>query len=575
MHIQTVTNVHPLASQLSIGVAVYDDFYGLWPTIQALRLNHPEIHGCEFVIINNNPSSEAGKTIESYAKGWIPNCKYLAYTERIGTAAPRDEVFKQASGKYVVVMDSHILFPSGAFKYLLDYYQSNPETSDLLSGPLLMDDLNSICTHFQDEWRSQMWGTWGTDDRGLDNNNLPFEIFSMGLGVFSCRKDAWLGFNKNFKQFGGEECYIHEKFRQKGHKCLCIPGFKWNHRFGRPTGVQYPLSNWHKARNYFLGLTEIGKDVEIARHHFVDDTKVITQKDWDDIVSGRDEPVGNPTSCGGCNKNRIGNSKAIVTLEDWYDSACSINSDIQEHLPWLRNLSEGKDHIVIFGGHHDFSTAAIVAGKPKKITIVDPRDLPNSFTFLKGLAKQTEIVYLQADDRSVDFEDESADLLFIDSVHTADFVYAQLINAHAHVSRILLHDTEIYGENGEGGGPGILPAVRRFLSENRNWIVVEQRPNNNGMMLLSRLVEDQKELPSIATQGWNYLKHKVKDVLNKHQLLEESEAQERLSNCWTCPFRKDSQCTKCGCYLDQQPNGEPGKVYFPLEFCPIGKWHAK
>ena len=49
----------------------------------------------------------------------------------------------------------------------------------------------------------------GTDDRGRDSNGEPFEIPMQGLGMFSCRKEAWLGFNPLFNGFGGEEGYIH------------------------------------------------------------------------------------------------------------------------------------------------------------------------------------------------------------------------------------------------------------------------------------------------------------------------------------------------------------------------------
>jgi hypothetical protein len=62
-----------------------------------------------------------------------------------------------------------------------------------------------------------------------------------GLGVFSCRKAAWLGFNPAFRGFGGEEGYIHEKFRQAGARTLCLPFLRWGHRFGRPAGVPYPV----------------------------------------------------------------------------------------------------------------------------------------------------------------------------------------------------------------------------------------------------------------------------------------------------------------------------------------------
>jgi hypothetical protein len=68
------------------------------------------------------------------------------------------------------------------------------------------------------------------------------------MGVFSCRKGAWPGFNPMFRGFGGEEGYIHEKFRQAGGRCLCLPWLRWTHRFGRPAGIGYSLTVGEKLR---------------------------------------------------------------------------------------------------------------------------------------------------------------------------------------------------------------------------------------------------------------------------------------------------------------------------------------
>lgn len=74
----------------------------------------------------------------------------------------------------------------------------------------------------------------------------------------SCRKDAWLGFHPQFRGFGGEEGYIHEKFRRAGRSVWCLPFLRWLHRFGRPQGVTYPLMRENRVRNYLLGRLELG-----------------------------------------------------------------------------------------------------------------------------------------------------------------------------------------------------------------------------------------------------------------------------------------------------------------------------
>ncbi|MAH47468.1 hypothetical protein CMI37_16710 [Candidatus Pacearchaeota archaeon] len=252
---------------LTIGMATFDDFHGVYFSIQALRMYHPEIMDeTEIIIIDNNPDSAHGKEC-SNLKGHCPNLKYIPFTEYKSTVV-RNQIFEQAQGDFVVSMDCHVLFEPGSLKRLLDFYKQDPTTDNLHQGPLVYDDLKNISTHFDPVWREQMYGIWQTDERGKDPNGEPFEIPMQGLGIFSCRKEAWLGFNKNFRGFGGEEGYIHEKFRQNGKKCLCLPFLRWVHRFGRPDGVKYPLTMENKLRNYFIGHFELGLSVEPIIEHF-------------------------------------------------------------------------------------------------------------------------------------------------------------------------------------------------------------------------------------------------------------------------------------------------------------------
>lgn len=160
-----------------------------------------------------------------------------------------------------IVMDCHVLLAPGAVKSLLDHWAEDPESKDILSGPLLYDDLKNISTHFDPTWRGDMYGTWETN-RQAYNEGKAFEIPMMGLGAFACRREAWPGFNEHFVGFGAEEGYIHEKFRINGGRALCIPKFGWNHRFGRPNGVPYRLVLEDRIWNYIVGWMELYKNPE-------------------------------------------------------------------------------------------------------------------------------------------------------------------------------------------------------------------------------------------------------------------------------------------------------------------------
>ena len=114
-----------------------------------------------------------------------------------------------------------------------------------------------------------MFGTWGNDPRGHDPDGEPFEIPQHGLWLFSCRKDAWLGFNPRFDGFSGGEGYIHEKFRQAGNRALCLPGLRWLHKFQRPLGCPHKPTRHHKIKNHLIGWHELGMDLQPIVDHFV------------------------------------------------------------------------------------------------------------------------------------------------------------------------------------------------------------------------------------------------------------------------------------------------------------------
>jgi hypothetical protein len=253
---------------LTIGMATYDDYDGVYFSLQALRMYHPEIvDAVEFVLIDNHPDGPCAEPLKQL-EHHIPNYRYIPAGDFAGTAI-RDMAFAEAGGEFVLCMDSHVFFVSGALRRLIAYMRARPETRDLLQGPLVYDDLTTISTHFDPEWSGGMYGTWATDPRGLDPKGEPFEIPMQGLGVFACRRAAWPGFNPLFRGFGGEEGYIHEKVRQRGGRTLCLPFLRWMHRFNRPMGTPYRNIWEDRFRNYMIGFTELGLPLDGVKREIV------------------------------------------------------------------------------------------------------------------------------------------------------------------------------------------------------------------------------------------------------------------------------------------------------------------
>jgi hypothetical protein len=248
--------------QLTVGMATYRDFEGVYFTVQALRL-YQDIESVELLVVDNFGCPATRDLIETWTGG-----RYLTYRESVGTAAPRDRVFREARGEAVLCLDSHVLLAPGVLARLKRYYQDHPHTTDLLQGPLVYDDLSAVASHLEGGWQDHLWGIWAIDDRAEDPEGEPFEIPMQGLGLFSCRKDAWPGFNPWFRGFGGEEGYIHQKFRALGRRCLCLPWLRWVHRFRRPGEAPYRIDLRDRIVNYLIGRRELGLDETPILEHF-------------------------------------------------------------------------------------------------------------------------------------------------------------------------------------------------------------------------------------------------------------------------------------------------------------------
>jgi len=276
--------------KLCIGMATYDDYDGVYFSIQAIRMYHPEILDyVEFVVLDNNPSGACAKALRELGN-WVPNYRYIQGDNFQGTWS-RFNLINQTSAPYIMCIDSHVMIVPGAIKQLLDYLDAHPDTPDFLQGPLVSDDLVNLSTHFNPGWGAGMYGSWGNDSRAQDVNNPVFDIPMQGLGLFAFRKDSWPKVNPRFKGFGGEEGYIHEKVRRAGGRTLCLPFLRWIHRFNRPMGTRYEL-NWRdRIRNYMIAHDELGIDNSEMVEHF---TSLIGEAEITEIVASINSEINNP-----------------------------------------------------------------------------------------------------------------------------------------------------------------------------------------------------------------------------------------------------------------------------------------
>lgn len=283
---------------LTIGMATFRDFEGVWSTLQQLhldRLHHNLMNRVELLVVDNEPQGPHGKHIQNLCSSMQSH--YFPLVSPVGTSTPRNLVVDKARGEWVLVLDSHVFLLPGVLPRLVQWCENNP-SQDMHQGPLLHYNGRGIAwTHWDDRWGEDgMLGKSAAQACTADSD--PFEIRMAGMGLFLTRKDSWLGFHPQQTGFGSEEGCIHEKYRQAGRTTWCQPWLTWVHRF-RPADIVAPFpTDWvSRARNYLLWHRDIGyPNLDDIRKHHVTNGRV-NQKQWDKLMHdlGITGPVAPPT----------------------------------------------------------------------------------------------------------------------------------------------------------------------------------------------------------------------------------------------------------------------------------------
>jgi hypothetical protein len=189
-------------------------------------------------------------------------------------------------------------------------------------------------------------------------------------------------------------------------------------------------------------------------------------------------------------------------IEEILQHHYSTPSDINEHLPVLREYSENSETVVELGVRGVCSTWAFLAAKPKFLYSYDL--LPPS-----NWGGDLELVYTVAKELGVAFEFRmqdvlkvdipKCDVLFIDTWHTYDQLYAELQKHSNKVKKyIILHDTVSYAYINEpishtnsydktlSGKQGLRQAITEFTYSSDEWKILKEYTNNNGLTILSK-----------------------------------------------------------------------------------------
>jgi hypothetical protein len=180
-------------------------------------------------------------------------------------------------------------------------------------------------------------------------------------------------------------------------------------------------------------------------------------------------------------------------------------SDINEHLETLKRYTEECDIVIEMGVRRICSTWAFLAGNPKKLISLDlynPVHFGGNLQEVYDAVSNTEIDFSFVEQDSLIYEIDSCDLLFLDTWHDFLQLKKELTRHHSKVKKyIIFHDTVSYANVDEGSHDnmgtlnnvetnlpkGLWPAIEEFLYHNKNWVIWEKKPNNNGLTVLKRI----------------------------------------------------------------------------------------
>lgn len=179
--------------------------------------------------------------------------------------------------------------------------------------------------------------------------------------------------------------------------------------------------------------------------------------------------------------------KNISVLDKEYVIACNNDTDINQHLPALKDLAMSCDSVVEMGTRDGQSTRAFLTTNAKIVAYdleIDPV-VDELFSIAKQNGKDTN--YVKADVLSINIDE--VDFLFIDTLHTYDQLKQEL-KLHGNKAKKYLgfHDTHTFGTTGEiHNSVGLLPAIIEFIIQNPHWKFKSHNINNNGLTILERV----------------------------------------------------------------------------------------
>jgi hypothetical protein len=167
-----------------------------------------------------------------------------------------------------------------------------------------------------------------------------------------------------------------------------------------------------------------------------------------------------------------------------------ISLRMRPYLPTLRRLAGDVMHATEFGFNQGLSAIALLAGLPEGGVLhsYDIRWHPVAEGLeLQSWRESKRFVFHLRSSIEPSLSIEPTELLFIDSMHTANQLAGELNRHEHHVLRYLvLHDTEVHWVHGEDGQPGLRGPVEALMASGA-WRLAHREGHGCGLMVFERV----------------------------------------------------------------------------------------
>lgn len=571
------------------GIVVHTEVNEAILTAQSIRINHlvGRRNDSEVLIVDNCPGSAGSAHLASWCRS--ANVRYIPQESPVGTAVAKNRVFAEARGERVSCRDGHVFEKPDTWERMDRWFDRHPGCMDLLHGPLLRDSLQGfVGTHMADVWRGQMRGIWtqawmtrdsqrfqilkagdsalavtldsphrelpgmapipfdgheraliarGCVPLGLDPHD-EVDVPGTGGWMIVCRKDGWLGFNPEFRGFGGEETYLQQKYRKAGRRAIVLGCLQTWHMF-RDTKAKSPYPNtvYDHVRNAVLGAMELGEPLDRIEEHFVGG-KIMRREKFEEIVANPYEHPkfvmqddGTPPVAPPITEAAVNPLAAVKPIGELLDEVVARGGEIAPHLVPLRNVASTCHSVAEISSHPETFVALCAGMSP----VVRSFNLGAEDTICRqaiaAARSGRDVTITKADPEAKALQVPVSDLVLLDVSPVV--LMRDLMLIQQRCRRYLV----IYGTL----RPHMIDILRVFMDRHPQWFIAGQVTHEPWLTVLGCQPEDRpKERICLWPVG-----HGPGSVMKK-----------KLESVGVFPRKKRCTCNALAAWMDcQGPDG--------------------